>query len=79
VDEFHIGGRAASEAVLARMALGKDQHVLDIGCGIGGTTRYMAQAFGCRVSGIDLTPEFIDAARVMSAHTGLAHLVDFEA
>lgn len=78
VDEFHIGGRAASEAVLARMALGKGQHVLDIGCGIGGTTRYMAQAFGCRVSGIDLTPEFIDAARDLSARTGLAHLVGFE-
>lgn len=78
VDEFHIGGRAASEAVLARMALGKDRHVLDIGCGIGGTARYMAQAFGSRVSGIDLTPEFVDAARVLSARTGLAHLVDFE-
>jgi len=78
VDEFHIGGRAASEAVLARMALGKDQHVLDIGCGIGGTTRYMAQAFGCRVSGIDLTPEFIDAARVLSERTGLGGLVGFE-
>lgn len=78
VDEFHIGGRGASEAVLARMALDRDQHVLDIGCGIGGTTRYMAQAFGCRVSGIDLTPEFIDAARVLSARTGLSHLVSFE-
>jgi len=78
VDEFHIGGREASQHVLARLALDKSHHVLDIGCGIGGTTRYMAQVFGCRVSGIDLTAEFIDAARVLSEHTGLAGLVGFE-
>jgi MPBQ/MSBQ methyltransferase len=79
VDEFHIGGRAASEEVLARLALGADQHVLDIGCGIGGTARYMAQSFGCRVSGIDLTPEYIDAARQLSERTGLAERVEFQA
>jgi 2-polyprenyl-3-methyl-5-hydroxy-6-metoxy-1,4-benzoquinol methylase len=71
VDEFHIGGRAASEDVLAKLALTPDHHVLDIGCGIGGTARYMAKAFGCRVSGIDLTPEFIETARRLSERTGL--------
>ena len=59
VDEFHIGGRAASEYVLAKLALTPDHHVLDIGCGIGGTARFMAKSYGCRVTGIDLTPEFI--------------------
>jgi MPBQ/MSBQ methyltransferase len=78
VDEFHVGGRAASEEVLARLALDRDQHVLDIGCGIGGTARYMAQAFGCRVSGIDLTPEYIAAALVLNARTGLAERVGFQ-
>jgi len=78
VDEFHIGGRAASEQVLARLALNKDHHVLDIGCGIGGTARYMAQAYGCRVSGIDLTPEFIEAAITLSKRTGIADKVAFQ-
>jgi len=78
VDEFHIGGRAASEQVLARLALNKGHHVLDIGCGIGGTARYMAQAYGCRVSGIDLTPEFIEAAITLSKRTGLADKVEFQ-
>jgi MPBQ/MSBQ methyltransferase len=78
VDEFHIGGRAASEYVLAKLALTPDDHVLDIGCGIGGTSRYMAKAFGCRVSGIDLTPEFIDTARSLNERTGLADRVAFE-
>ena len=78
IDEFHIGGRAASEHVLAKLAPAKDHHVLDIGCGIGGTSRYMARTFGCRVSGIDITPEFIDAARTLSERTGLADRVDFQ-
>jgi large subunit ribosomal protein L17 len=78
VDEFHIGGRAASEQVLARLALNKGHHVLDIGCGIGGTARYMAQAYDCRVSGIDLTPEFIEAAITLSKRTGLADKVEFQ-
>ena len=78
VDEFHIGGRAATIEVLARLAPRSDHHVLDIGCGIGGTARYMAQAFGCRVSGIDLTPEYIDAARVLTERTGLSNRVDFQ-
>ena len=78
VDEFHVGGRAASEHALAKMALDKGQHVLDIGCGIGGTARYLAQVFGCRVSGIDLTPDFIDAARTLSERTGLADRVEFK-
>jgi SAM-dependent methyltransferase len=78
VDEFHIGGRAASEYVLAKLALDKHHHVLDIGCGIGGTARYTAATFGCRVSGIDLTPDYIDAARILSARTGLADRVGFQ-
>lgn len=78
VDEFHIGGRAASEYVLTKLALTPGDHVLDIGCGIGGTARYMAKAFGCRVTGIDLTPEFIETARSLSERTGLADRVAFE-
>lgn len=78
VDEFHIGGRAASEYVLAKLALAPEHHVLDIGCGIGGTARFMAKSYGCRVTGIDLTPEFIETARSLSERTGLADRVAFE-
>ena len=78
VDEFHIGGRAASEYALDKLALTPDHHVLDIGCGIGGTARFMAKAYSCRVSGIDLTPEFIETARSLSERTGLADRVEFE-
>jgi SAM-dependent methyltransferase len=78
VDEFHIGGRAATEYILAKLPLHKDQHVLDIGCGIGGAARYLASAHGCRVTGIDLTPEYIDAANTLTERVGLAERVRFE-
>jgi ubiquinone/menaquinone biosynthesis C-methylase UbiE len=78
VDEFHIGGRAATEYILAKIPLGKDHHVLDIGCGIGGAARFVASASGCRVTGIDLTPEYIDAANALTERVGLADRVRFE-
>lgn len=41
-------------------------HILDVGCGIGGPARYMASRFSCRVTGIDLTAEFCDVARYLN-------------
>ncbi len=79
VDEFHIGGRKATEFAVAKMSLRADAHVLDIGCGIGGAARYMAAQIGCRVSGVDLTPEYIDVAKTLTDRTGLADKVTFEA
>lgn len=78
VDEFHIGGRAATEHAVAKMALGRDMHVLDVGCGIGGACRFLASVIGCRVTGIDLTPEFIDAARDLSRRTGLDDKISYQ-
>ncbi len=79
VDEFHIGGRDATSYAVDKMSLYKDQHILDIGCGIGGCARYIASEVGCRVTGIDLTPEFISVAKVLTDRTGLSNQVSFEA
>lgn len=78
VDEFHIGGRKATARAVSRMALRPDQHVLDVGCGIGGTARHLATQVGCTVTGIDLTPEYIDVARKLTELTGLAEQVTYE-
>ena len=78
VEEFHIGGRKATVQAVEKMSLSKDQHVLDIGCGIGGAARYIAVQTGCEVTGIDLTPEYISIARRLSALTGLADRINFE-
>jgi SAM-dependent methyltransferase len=78
IDEFHIGGRAATKHAVAKMRLAGSEHVLDIGCGIGGAARYVAASTGCSVTGIDLTPEYIETARALSARTGLGDRTHFE-
>ena len=78
VDEFHIGGREATAHAVAKLALDAGAHVLDVGCGIGGAARYIATLTGCRVTGIDLTPEFIVTARRLTELTGLDGKIAFE-
>src|SRR5262249_55115309 len=66
VDEFHVGGKEASEAVAAKMNLRPGMHLLDVGSGIGGTSRYFASRHQCDVTGIDLTPEFVRTAQALT-------------
>ncbi len=75
VDEFHIGGRRASEELLGQLSLGPDRHVLDVGCGLGGGARFAATRFGCRVTGIDLTPEYVETGRALCSWVGLGDRV----
>jgi ubiquinone/menaquinone biosynthesis C-methylase UbiE len=76
VDEFHIGGRQASEEFIGQLDLSSDDHVLDVGCGLAGTSRFVASTCGCRVCGIDLTPEFIATARALCSWVGLADRIE---
>lgn len=76
-DEFHVGGLLATETVMSRLGLGADMHVLDIGSGLGGPARFCAQTYGCRVTGIDLTASYVDAARVLTGWVGLSDRVSF--
>lgn len=77
-DEFHIGGSAATEALLAQVAVAPGMEVLDIGSGIGGTARYVVRRSGATVTGIDLTEEFVETARTLSAMVGLGEATRFE-
>jgi ubiquinone/menaquinone biosynthesis C-methylase UbiE len=79
VEEFHTGGRQATEYLVARLSLSAQDHVLDVGCGIGGAARFIAGQTGGRVTGIDLTPEFIDVANVLSERVRLSDQLQFEA
>lgn len=72
-DEFHIGGRVATDALLEAGALPPGGHVLDLGSGLGGTARYLAARHGHRVTGVDLVQEHVAAARWL---TELLHLED---
>jgi ubiquinone/menaquinone biosynthesis C-methylase UbiE len=77
VDEFHVGGLEATQELAARMDLRPEFHLLDIGSGIGGPARYFAGAHGCKVTGIDLTEEFVQVAKSLTQRIKLDHLVEF--
>ena len=75
VDEFHIGGRAATEMVCERMALAHGLKVLDVGCGLGGAARFMAAHYGVDVEGVDLTPEYVEVGNALTQAVGLGEKV----
>lgn len=77
VDEFHIRGRNATLELAERMRLDDKSYVLDVGSGLGGPARTVAEVYGCRVTGIDLTPAFCEAAATLTEWVGLGDRVDF--
>jgi SAM-dependent methyltransferase len=78
VDEFHIRGRAASLEIAEALGLSADSHLLDLGSGLGGPARTLAELTGCTVTGVDLTPEFCEVARALSEWTGLSYRTRFQ-
>ena len=77
-DQFHGRGIEATEELANGLQVAPTDHLLDVGSGIGGPARYLARRFHCRVSGIDLTAEFCDAARHLTALLGLSEHISFE-
>jgi ubiquinone/menaquinone biosynthesis C-methylase UbiE len=77
LDEFHSRRRRATEELARMLAPTPADHVVDVGSGLGGPARYLAATFGCRVSGVDLTAEFVETAIELTRRTGLADRVDF--
>src|SRR5580698_5963236 len=67
LDQFHIGGADATDLLIGSLALTAGDRVLDVGSGFGGPARQIARRTGNRVTGIDITPAYVDAARDLSA------------
>jgi ubiquinone/menaquinone biosynthesis C-methylase UbiE len=76
VDQLHAGGVAATAHLLERLGVGPGMRVLDVGCGIGGPSR-LAASYGAQVTGIDLTPAFVEAATTLTARVGLGDRATF--
>lgn len=77
IDHFHGRGLAATKELVALLKPQRGEHILDIGCGVGGPARWIAAHFDCRVSGIDLTPAFVDAAVALTLATGQTAVAEF--
>lgn len=79
IDEFHSRGREATIDLGRLLALTPAQHVLDVGSGIGGASRYFAASYGCRITGIDLNPEYGALADNLARRIGLADRLAYRA
>ncbi|HET8616819.1 MAG TPA: class I SAM-dependent methyltransferase [Actinomycetales bacterium] len=77
LDELHAGGPPATQYLLEQLRLRDGEHLLDVGSGIGGPSRWAAEALPVTVTGIDLTPEFVRTAEELTERTGLADRVNF--
>ena len=77
MEEFHIGGRVATRDMAQFAQIPAGAKVLDIGCGVGGPARTLTEEFSCEVVGIDVTPQFIDAAKKLSELVGLGDRIQF--
>jgi ubiquinone/menaquinone biosynthesis C-methylase UbiE len=78
IDEFHSRRRQATKDLADMLAPKAAEHVLDIGSGLGGPARYLAQVHGCRVTGVDLTAEFVATAVDLTRRTHLTDRVAFQ-
>lgn len=67
VDHFHARGYPATVELADHLPIKGDQYILDIGCGLGGPARYIANRFQCHVTGIDITPSFVETANKLTA------------
>lgn len=78
LDQFHTRGLTATAELAAATGINAQSSVLDVGCGIGGPARFLAAAHGCRVTGVDLSAPFVDAARYLTQRTGQTGRVSFQ-
>lgn len=56
--------------------LDEGSRVLDIGAGYGGSARYLAREYGCKVVALNLSEVENDRDREMNREQGLSHLVE---
>src|ERR1700730_14526548 len=76
LDDFHSLGRLATVALIDLAQISASERVLDAGTGIGGTARLIAAQYGCRVTAVDLTPEYCEVAKWLNDATGLGDLIE---
>jgi ubiquinone/menaquinone biosynthesis C-methylase UbiE len=78
VDFFHIRGIQSTKELAEKSGLSKDARILDIGCGIGGTARFLALQYGCIITGVDIIDEYINTASNLSELLKLNDKTEFK-
>lgn len=67
-----------NEVMIETAAIKSTDYVLDAGCGIGGSSIFMAKKLGCKVTGISLSKQQVDKANILAKREGVGSKVRFE-
>jgi arsenite methyltransferase len=74
----HFGGLKATRELIASCHVDKDTYVLDVGCGVGTNPCYMAEVYGCRVIGVDISEKMVEWSRKRVGRKHLEDRVEFK-
>ncbi|WP_316198690.1 class I SAM-dependent methyltransferase [Bradyrhizobium sp. SZCCHNS2002] len=78
LDQFHSIGLAATDELAKLAGITAEMSVLDVGSGVGGPARFVAATYRCKVTGIDLSVPFVEAARYLTERTRQSGQVSFQ-
>jgi ubiquinone/menaquinone biosynthesis C-methylase UbiE len=77
-DQLHVRGAEATVELAGLAALRAGERVLDVGSGLGGPARFLADRFGVDVTGVDVTAAFVERAEELTRDSGVAERVRFD-
>lgn len=77
ISVLHPGGFVSTNKLLDKIKIDKSSRILDIACGKGTTSVLIAKRYGCKVVGIDISPELINDAKLLAKRNNVQGLVDF--
>jgi 2-keto-4-pentenoate hydratase/2-oxohepta-3-ene-1,7-dioic acid hydratase in catechol pathway/SAM-dependent methyltransferase len=75
--ELHVRGHEATRELAMQMGLTHEMKVLDVGCGVGSPSRFIAAQYGCQVTGLDITEEFCKTARDLAQRVRLSDFLTY--
>jgi SAM-dependent methyltransferase len=78
LDQFHSRGLAATVELAKALPITEATRVVDIGSGLGGPSRYLAETYNCTVHGVDLSQSFVEAATFLAERSGLGGKVTYQ-
>ncbi|WP_460065271.1 SAM-dependent methyltransferase [Streptomyces sp. YKOK-I1] len=74
-DQLHYLGHRALDHAVARLGTAPGADVVDIGAGLGGPARYLAERYACRVTAVELQPELHELSAELTSLCGLSERV----
>lgn len=77
LDQFHMGGLVATRVLAECAGVFRGVQVLDAGAGLGGPARHLAATYGAQVTGVDLSPDYVAIATLLTERAGLVDHASF--